>query len=652
LRVAGSLYVEGTSDNRAVLTSFNDDTVGGDSDGDVGGNTPHFQAMAILDGGRAELSNASVRHASTALIVEDGGYASSVSSRFNHHQTAGLAVQHGGQASVQNSEFSGGSTGVIVNEGADAKIEGARFSDLTTGVEMGDGDTTVSHSSFDQIRQDTIKVKATSFDPKNIAVGNTATNSATNGVHLIDPVFADGATLFGRPGWGLVISNYNWSGTTANVPAGATVTAPAGTVLKFRLISTGGGAYTLGPGSLQVAGTLEVNGTAANPVVMTKVNDDTAGGDTDNGDLADPLWYFGSHFSGIDALSGSRVDLAGVDVRYATTALRVARGAHAEIHGRVADSSVGVSSDGVYVDATKVDWGSPSGPRPHGTGVAVQGSGVDVVPWIGYEPLPRPTPAAPQSVPDDNKCADVTILGLRGSGEAPLATWSGLGIWIPPTFGGDQDGFGGNAWQIREGFVKRLQNLRPGIQTKSVAIRYMGLPVPILGLNAEVLITPGFTPYVDSIYDGVDKLLQRMRDECDDTKFVLTGYSQGALSIHLALRQLAVNDPAMLDRVAGVGLVADPGRVVNGAETLWGGAGTGASWMVRGAAGVQASLLLADASLSGPLPNAVTDRTVSICHDLDMVCAIYPFANPVPHSNYSSAETNAMGAWLAEKMVG
>ena len=110
------------------------------------------------------------------------------------------------------------------------------------------------------------------------------------------------------------------------------------------------------------------------------------------------------------------------------------------------------------------------------------------------------------------------------------------------------------------------------------------------------------TSYTNSIYDGVDKLIQRMYAECNQTQFVLTGYSQGALSIHLALRQLAISDPSMLNRVAGVGLVADPGRTINGGETVWGGANQPASWLVGGSAGVQASFLVGDSSLSGPLP--------------------------------------------------
>ncbi|WP_353848643.1 cutinase family protein [Cellulomonas sp.] len=44
--------------------------------------------------------------------------------------------------------------------------------------------------------------------------------------------------------------------------------------------------------------------------------------------------------------------------------------------------------------------------------------------------------------------------------------------------------------------------------------------------------------YNGSIYDGVDKLIARMEREsidCPTEKFVVVGYSQGALAAHLAL---------------------------------------------------------------------------------------------------------------------
>ena len=158
---------------------------------------------------------------------------------------------------------------------------------------------------------------------------------------------------------------------------------------------------------------------------------------------------------------------------------------------------------------------------------------------------PRPPLATAQPVPIDNsnKCAQVVVLGLRGSGDAPKALWDpnnsgGFGKWYPPTFADEQDGFGPNAYDIYYGFQSRLTQTKPGTTLKAVGIQYLGLNVPVLGFLDLQPVT--VNDYIASIFDGTDKLITRMYKEvsdCNNTKFVLTGYSQGALAIHVALRR-------------------------------------------------------------------------------------------------------------------
>ena len=351
--------------------------------------------------------------------------------------------------------------------------------------------------------------------------------------------------------------------------------------------------------------------------------------------------------------AGSSADLTQTTIRYAGTALAVS-GGHASISGKLLNDVIGVTSDGTYVDATNVDWGSVSGPSPQGSGTAIQGTGVSVVPWVGYVPPPRPAAATPQavSVSNSSNCRSVVVLGLRGSGEDPQAVWN-IGSspkWLYPFFPGDSSGFGSNAWDVYYGFETTLAVLKSQATTKPIGINYLGLPVPMMSM---LPVTPG--DYTNSIFDGVDKLIARMNDEVKDcgtgTRFVMIGYSQGALSIHTALRALAGSDPTLLDEVAGVALVADPGRVSGGGETLWEGAattGTPADWWVKSSSGSWTSAMVADSSLQGPLPSAITPKTISICHKFDMVCSITLLANAGPHLNYQPSETNLMGARLAE----
>lgn len=161
------------------------------------------------------------------------------------------------------------------------------------------------------------------------------------------------------------------------------------------------------------------------------------------------------------------------------------------------------------------------------------------------------------------------------------------------------------------------------------------------------------TPYIESIYDGVDKLLQRMRDEihdCPDTKFVLLGYSQGALSVHVALRTIASDQ--LLNRVLAVGLIADPGRAGYASETIWSSPDHSISNGVYLSAGVQSNLSLLDGTLAGTLPGQVTGKTLSVCHTFDPVCATLPPFSLLAvgqHLNYGDM-TQEMGKWLAEKV--
>ena len=80
---------------------------------------------------------------------------------------------------------------------------------------------------------------------------------------------------------GTISQNTNWSGLVTvrgavTVAAGATLTVQPGTIVKFASSADG---YT--PGSLTIQGTIQVLGTASQPVIFTSVHDDAAGGDTD-----------------------------------------------------------------------------------------------------------------------------------------------------------------------------------------------------------------------------------------------------------------------------------------------------------------------------------------------------------------------------------
>lgn len=459
---------------------------------------------------------------------------------------------------------------------------------------------------------------------------------------------------------GTITSNTVWGPDLAKVyritgdvtvPAGVTLTLLPGTLVKFQAGLT-----------LRVQGTLQADGTAAASVVLTSVRDDAVGGDT-NGDGGATSAAAGDYV-GVTATGQGTIRWTRTRVAHATTAVEATAEADAGVAptvaltdtaisrstrcvavsgpvsgtftGSVRDCAVGVSSSHAF-DARGVDWGSPSGPFPYGTGSAAQGEAVVVAPWTGMVAPPRPALAAAQAPVQRTTCPDVMFVGVRGSGEAPSA----IDPTTPGTFDADESGFGAYNYVIASKLAEQVNLVRPAT-VGYLGVHYLAVQIP--SYDPEV----NYSEFLGSVFDGVDKLDQLLDSEavrCPSTGFVLLGNSQGAMVLHVWMAEAPA---ALQPRIAGVVMLANPARVVRSTETLWQGPGVAATSGVSDVAGGWTGFY---PGFDAPVPGWAASRTISMCHQGDVFCAFRPGAHLYPHLDYSVEELQSLAIWQGPQVA-
>ncbi|MGC5171270.1 cutinase family protein, partial [Microbacterium sp. DT81.1] len=611
--------------------------VGGDTngDGDVTAPAPgDWGGITVNDGGSVVAAYSSIRYSSTGIYAPYAGanVVEVSNSTISDSSSSGISV------SVDRSGANAGTASVKILNNTIRNSGGYGVDVSATGIPAGSLTQvpvpTVQNNTVTGSANTAIHVHGDKLDG-GLLRGNGGSGNGVNGISLTGNLTTNTTLPLG--GLPLIIDDHDtWSWDALTVAAGATVTVNAGQIIK----SHGGG--------LVVAGSLVVNGTAASPVTFTSLRDDSVGGDTNgDGDVTAPA---PGDWGGITVNHGGSTTLRETHIRYASTGVDVADGAMVEVHGRITDSSIGIRSN-VYVDATDVDWGDQSGPSPHGSGVPISGDGVVFLPWRGWvqPPIPAKTPRT-ESPPIAEGCKQIMYLAVRGSGEPPKDRADDLAYesWL--------DGFGGAVWATYEGFQSEFEeNGHGGDTTKGIGVRYQAMHVPGTELtDTGYLLAGNFAlafasaDYTLSIWQGVDRVEQYLQDEfarCKTTqKFVLAGYSQGALALHIYLTQRAPAD--ILRQIAAVGLVADPAKNGNGAERVitneFVEAGQGSP--MKAAQGLYAQSNLPG---DGALPASIVSRTATFCHDNDIVCAPGWGSWVNEHLNYGGAEMISLGGWLA-----
>lgn len=192
-------------------------------------------------------------------------------------------------------------------------------------------------------------------------------------------------------------------------------------------------------------------------------------------------------------------------------------------------------------------------------------------------------------------CADVLLLGARGSGESP---GSSVGTRVGGLFSAVQSDLHGRRTTTRAAVTKA-----EGYQAHGVG-GYL-VPPSVAGV-----IT--YTRGMDTGIGATIKHLTQNAAACPHEHVVLAGYSQGAIVMHQVVNRLVEQGRSgLVKRIAAVGLIADGDRVRNSkAHRLGTAAVTGRG--IRPT--VHVPLHVKDVA------SAVTGRTWELCMHSDLVC--------------------------------
>jgi hypothetical protein len=280
IEVHGTLDAEGTAAEPVTFTSINDDTVGGDTAPDrTGDGSPQ--------------------------AGDWGGIVVSPPAGGDPRPT--LDLEH---VRVDNASTAVDAQGAVTSI-TGSTVEAAQ----ATGIEVASpvGAPTVEDNTLRRIGGTAVEVSDASLDLATLD-GNSGSAAGLDGM-----VLNGGDTV-------AVSASLPWSGNLVpvidcnalTVPSGVTLTLDAGTVVKAEGCGEDDG------GKLEVHGTLDAEGTAAEPVTFTSINDDTVGGDTAPDRTGDGSPQAGD-WGGIEFSSAEGLDLEYLDLRYAVSAISIGR---------------------------------------------------------------------------------------------------------------------------------------------------------------------------------------------------------------------------------------------------------------------------------------------------------------------------------------
>lgn len=250
LTINGTLNANGAAANLIYFTSYKDDSVGGDANGDgpSNGTSSDWGNIKANAGGTGTFNYTTTRY---------GGDSSNYANFYNDGGILNIATSTIDAARVDGIRHVSGTT----------TVASSTIKNNTYGIEAWAGGLLVSTSAFSN--------NSTYAASISLAGGLQFTshaNSGASGLLISGPVSSDQTWESGLP--------YILAYSPVTINSGVTLTVNPSTIVKFLDVDDGGVSPIVG---LIVNGTINAPGSLVSPIYFTSYKDDAVGGDT-NGD--------------------------------------------------------------------------------------------------------------------------------------------------------------------------------------------------------------------------------------------------------------------------------------------------------------------------------------------------------------------------------